>query len=85
MTTKKKPKPITKEDLNRALDRLTEDVEEKSEVWLGVLMELIPLCIKEDKELAEGDIVRASLLSDVVLREYEQRWFPPGVDPPRGL
>jgi hypothetical protein len=37
------------------------------------------LCIPEDRELEEGDVVKASLLADVVLREYEERWAPPNL------
>jgi hypothetical protein len=71
---KKKSRPATKEDLNKLLDKLEGDVEEKSDVWLGILTDILPFCIAEDKQLTEEDIVRASLLSDVVLREYEARW-----------
>jgi hypothetical protein len=71
---KKKPKPATKEDLNKLLDKLEGDVEQKSDIWLGILTEILPYCIPEDKQLSEEYIVAASLLSDVVLREYESRW-----------
>jgi hypothetical protein len=77
-TTKKKPRPATKEDLNKLLDKLEGDVEQKSDIWLEILTEILPFCIPEDKQLSEENIVTASLLSDVVLREYEQRWCVSG-------
>jgi hypothetical protein len=67
-------KPATKADLNKILDRLEGDVEEKSDIWLGIFTDILPLCISEDKQLEEENIVKASELADVVLREYENRW-----------
>jgi hypothetical protein len=74
MTKRKSPEEITKANLKKSLDKLKVKVAEKEEVWLEVFTDILPLCIPESRELAEGDIVRASLLADVVLREYEGRW-----------
>lgn len=79
MTKRKSPEEITKANLKKHLDKLEEKVEEKSDIWLGVLTDILPLCIPEDRELEEGDVVKASLLADVVLREYEERWAPPNL------
>jgi hypothetical protein len=74
-TRKKTPDQIMKANLNRSLDRLKTKVAEKEEIWLEVLMQLLPLSINmTEKALTEGDIKRSVLLADVVLDEYEKRW-----------
>jgi len=75
-THKKTPDQIMKANLNRSLDRLKTKVAEKEEIWLDVLMQLLPLAVNvaKEKPLTEEDIKRSVLLADVVLDEYEKRW-----------
>ena len=75
-TRKKTPDQIMKANLNRSLDRLKTKVAEKEEIWLDVLMQLLPLAVNvaKEKPLTEEDIKRSVLLADVVLDEYEKRW-----------
>jgi len=75
MVKKQKPvEEITKQNLAKCLTKLKRQVADKEELWLAMLEVLLPLVIPEEGVLDEGGIVRASLLTDVVLREYESRW-----------
>jgi hypothetical protein len=75
MPTKKKTvEEITKANLAKTLRKIKTEVADKEELWLAMLEVLLPLVMMVDEPLDEAGIVRASLLTDVVIREYENRW-----------
>jgi hypothetical protein len=72
---KKSAAEIQRGNLRKTLSRLKETVAEKEELWLEIFLECaLPLSRRDEEPLNESDVIKASILSDKILAEYENRW-----------